>query len=48
MEFIGDMNDSMTPAVSYLCKSIWANSITHQGHTGGDCNAIQASGVNLQ
>ena len=48
MEFIGDMNDSMTPAVSYMCKSVWANSTSSKGHTGGDCGAIQSSGVNLQ
>jgi len=42
MEFIGDMNDSMTPAVSYRCD------YKAQHGTGTGCGAIMSSGVNLQ
>ena len=47
MEFIGDMNDSITPAITYLCGDRgWAPAGDPAG--GGNCGLIQASGVNLQ
>ena len=47
MEFIGDMNDSTTPAVTYRCNA--GQGLTHTAQTkSGDCNRITSSGVNLQ
>ena len=47
MEFIGDMNDSTTPAVTFRCGS--RTGINHAvNNTNGNCNAISSSGVNLQ
>ena len=47
MEFVGDMNDSTTPAVTFRCTS--GQGLTHTGNTlSGDCNRISSSGVNLQ
>ena len=47
MEFIGDMNDSMTPAVTFRCNA--GLGATHTANTlSGDCNRISSSGVNLQ
>jgi len=47
MEFIGDMNDSTTPAVTFRCNA--GQGATHDVSTkSGDCNRINSSGVNLQ
>lgn len=47
MEFIGDMNDSTTPAVTFRCNS--GQGATHAAQTkSADCNRIISSGVNLQ
>ena len=47
MEFIGDMNDSTTPAVTYRCNA--GQGATHAAQTkSADCNRIISSGVNLQ
>ena len=47
MEFIGDMNDSVTPAVSFRCGA--RSGINHAISTiNKDCNAISSSGLNLQ
>ena len=47
MEFIGDMNDSTTPAVTFRCNA--GQGATHTSNTlSGDCNRISSSGVNLQ
>jgi hypothetical protein len=47
MEFIGDMNDSTTPAVTYRCNA--GQGATHDVSTkSGNCNSINSSGVNLQ
>jgi len=47
MEFIGDMNDSTTPAVTFRCGS--RTGVNHAANnTSGNCNSISSSGVNLQ
>jgi hypothetical protein len=47
MEFIGDMNDSTTPAVTFRCNA--GQGATHSANTlTGDCDRITSSGVNLQ
>jgi hypothetical protein len=47
MEFIGDMNDSTTPAVTYRCNA--GQGLTHTAQTkSANCNRINSSGVNLQ
>jgi hypothetical protein len=47
MEFIGDMNDSTTPAVTYRCNV--GQGATHAAQTkSGNCKSINSSGVNLQ
>tara|TARA_B110000438_G_scaffold141132_1_gene136220 strand:- start:557 stop:1273 length:717 start_codon:yes stop_codon:yes gene_type:complete len=47
MEFIGDMNDSTTPAVTFRCNA--GQGATHTANTlSGNCNSINSSGVNLQ
>ena len=47
MEFIGDMNDSMTPSVTFRCNQ--GQGATHDRHDSSpDCNRISSSGVNLQ
>ena len=47
MEFIGDMNDSTTPAVTYRCNA--GQGATHTAQTkSSNCNRIISSGVNLQ
>jgi len=47
MEFIGDMNDSTTPAVTFRCNS--GQGATHDANElSADCNRISSSGVNLQ
>ena len=43
MEFIGDMNDSMTPAITFRCAAGIAGYSTSK-----NCDAISSSGVNLQ
>jgi|LWDU01.1.fsa_nt_gi hypothetical protein len=48
MEFIGDMNDSMTPAVSFRCGVAAATDAWTDGSTSGNCDRIMSSGVNLQ
>jgi len=48
MEFIGDMNDSQTPAVTFRCGVAAATDAWTDGSTSGNCNAISSSGVNLQ
>ena len=46
MEFIGDMNDSMTPAVSFRCGS--RTGVNHAANsTSPHCDRITSSGVNL-
>jgi hypothetical protein len=45
MEFIGDMNDSMTPSVSYRC----AGGVEERSNAiFPNCDRISSSGVNLQ
>ena len=45
MEFIGDMNDSMTPSISYRC----AGGVEKRSNaTNPDCDQIMSTGVNLQ
>ena len=47
MEFIGDMNDSTTPAVTFRCGS--RTGVNHlKNSTSPNCNSISSSGVNLQ
>ena len=47
MEFIGDMNDSTTPAVTFRCSK--GQGATHDRFDSSpDCNRISSSGVNLQ
>jgi hypothetical protein len=47
MEFIGDMNDSTTPAVTFRCNK--GQGATHEkADLSPDCNMISSSGVNLQ
>ena len=47
MEFIGDMNDSTTPAVTFRCGS--QTGVNHAANsTSSNCNMISSSGVNLQ
>jgi len=47
MEFIGDMNDSTTPAVTFRCNR--GQGATHDRFDSSpDCNRISSSGVNLQ
>jgi hypothetical protein len=49
MEFIGDMNDSMSAAVNYQCVHNYSSGGTYVYRgMGRDCGHIQASGVNLQ
>jgi len=48
MEFIGDMNDSVTPAVTFRCGVAAATNAWTDGSTSPNCNAISSSGVNLQ
>ena len=47
MEFIGDMNDSVTPAVSFRCGGR-SGVNDAASDTSANCNAISSSGVNLQ
>ena len=47
MEFIGDMNDSTTPSVTFRCGS--RTGVNHAvNSTSADCNSLSSSGVNLQ
>ena len=47
MEFIGDMNDSTTPAVTFRCGS--RTGVNHAvNDTSANCNNLSSSGVNLQ
>jgi len=48
MEFIGDMNDSITPAITYRCRN--TGTVTDSAGARGvqNCGAIQGVGVNLQ
>jgi len=47
MEFIGDMNDSTTPTVTFRCGS--RTGVNHlKNSTKPNCNVISSSGVNLQ
>ena len=47
MEFIGDMNDSTTPAITFRCNQ--GQGATHDANDlSPDCNRISSSGVNLQ
>jgi hypothetical protein len=48
MEFIGDMNDSMTPAVSFRCGSRTGEVAQAVNSISPDCDALQAVGMNLQ
>ena len=48
MEFIGDMNDSTTPAITFRCGSPAKTDAWGEGSTSPNCNAISSSGVNLQ
>jgi hypothetical protein len=49
MEFIGDMNDSMSAAVNYQCVHAYSPGVAQSFRgLGRDCGDIQASGVNLQ
>jgi hypothetical protein len=47
MEFIGDMNDSQTPAISYRCDDDIGGIRGQTAVMSGNCDRISSSGVNL-